>query len=144
MARVSTYLTFKRDTERAFTFYAEVFGTQMGEIARMHKAPAHPDYPLADADKDLVLHVELPILGGHVLMGSDTPDGMCGTLSAGNTMALNLEPDTRDETRRLFAALSANGSVDMPLQEMFWGGYFASFTDQFGVRWLMNCDKPEA
>jgi PhnB protein len=27
----------------------------------------------------------------------------------------------------------------MPLQEMFWGGYFGSLVDQFGIRWMFNC-----
>jgi uncharacterized glyoxalase superfamily protein PhnB len=24
------------------------------------------------------------------------------------------------------------------MMEMFWGGYFGSFTDKFGVAWLIN------
>jgi len=25
------------------------------------------------------------------------------------------------------------------MQDMFWGAYFGSFTDRFGVRWMVNC-----
>ena len=25
---------------------------------------------------------------------------------------------------------------------MFWGGYFASFTDRFGIHWMINCATP--
>ena len=50
-----------------------------------------------------------------------------------------LEPDTRAETDRVFNALSAGGTVEMPLQEMFWGGYFGSLADRYGIRWMFNC-----
>jgi PhnB protein len=30
----------------------------------------------------------------------------------------------------------------MPLQDMFWGAYFGSLTDKFGVLWMVNCMQP--
>ncbi|MFZ1615772.1 MAG: VOC family protein, partial [Flavobacteriales bacterium] len=74
MASTSTYLNFERTTAEAFAFYKKVFRTEyMGEIFRMSSVPPQPGQPaLANADKDLVMHVALPILGGHMLMGTDT------------------------------------------------------------------------
>lgn len=68
MARVSTYLNFARSTEEAFTFYRSVFGTELSTpIIRFGDIPAQPGQPpMADADKNLVMHIELPILAGHV------------------------------------------------------------------------------
>lgn len=141
MARVSTYLNFPRSTEQAFLFYKSVFGTEFnGPIMRFGDIPAAPDGPpMAEADRDLVMHVELPILGGHVLMGTDAPETMGFTVTQGNNFYINLEPDTRAETDALFAALAVDGNAEMPLQEMFWGGYFGSLTDRFGIRWMFNC-----
>lgn len=141
MSRVSTYLNFPRSTEHAFMFYRSVFGSDfIGPIHRFSEVPPAPDQqPVAESDKDLVMHVELPILGGHVLMGTDAPESMGFSLTAGNNVYINLEPDTRAETEQLFNALSANGTVEMALQEMFWGDYFGSLTDQFGIRWMFNC-----
>ena len=141
MARVSTYLNFPRSTEEAFQFYRSVFGTEFnGPIMRFGDMPTEPGQPaIAEADRNLVMHVELPILAGHVLMGTDAPESMGFNLTSGNNVQLNLEPDTRADTDRLFAALSKGGSVEMPLQEMFWGGYFGSIVDRFGTRWMFNC-----
>jgi PhnB protein len=141
MSRVSTYLNFPRTTEDAFSFYKAVFNAEfLAPIARFSDMPANPGQPpLADADKNLVMHVELPILGGHVLMGTDAPESMGLTVTQGNNMYINLEPDTRTETDRLFNALAQGGKVEMPLQEMFWGGYFGSLADRFGIRWMFNC-----
>jgi PhnB protein len=140
MARVSTYLNFPRSTEEAFVFYKHAFGTEFaGPVMRFGDIPPHPDHPLAEADRDLVMHVELPILGGHMLMGTDAPESMGFALVPGNNMFINLEPDGRAETDRLFNALGAGGKIEMPLQQMFWGGYFGSLVDRFGVRWMFNC-----
>ena len=140
MARVSTYLNFPRTTEEAFLFYKSVFGTEFCmPVMRFKDAPANPDHPLAEADANLVIHVELPILGGHVLMGTDAPESMGFQLVAGNNNHINLEPDERAEAERLFNTLSEGGRVDMPLQDMFWGAYFGSFRDRFGIQWMVNC-----
>ena len=141
MARVSTYLNFPRTTEDAFLFYRSVFQSEfLGPVHRFRDIPASPDQPpLSDADKDLVMHIELPILGGHVLMGTDAPQSMGFSLTSGNNVFINLEPDTRSETDRLFAALAERGTVEMPLQEMFWGGYFGTLIDRFGTCWMFNC-----
>ncbi len=140
MARVSTYLNFTRSTEAAFQFYKSVFKTDFSlPISRFADVPPHPDHPIAEADKNLVMHVELPILAGHVLMGTDAPESMGFSLNPGNNMFINLEPDTRSETDRLFKALADGGKVEDPLQEMFWGGYFGSLSDKFGIHWMFNC-----
>ncbi len=146
MASVSTYLNFAGTTEEAFNFYKSVFGGEFeGEgLRRMGDVPPYPDQPvLSDADKQLVMHVCLPILGGHLLMGTDATETMGIKIVVGNNMFINLEPDTRGETDRLFAALAAGGTVDMELQEMFWGDYFGSCIDKFGVQWMFNCTSKE-
>lgn len=140
MARVTTYLNFPRTTEAAFLFYKEVFGTEFtAPIARMGDNPGDPSRPIPESDKSLVMHVELPILGGHSLMGTDAPESLGFTLTQGNNFFINLEPDTRAETERLFTALSAGGKVAMPLTDMFWGALWGSLTDQYGVQWMFNC-----
>ena len=141
MAKVSTYLNFPRTTEAAFTFYKSVFGTEYSmPIGRFKDVPPQPGQPsLPEADMNLVMHVALPILGGHELMGTDAPESMGFTVKQGNNVYINLEPDTRSETNRLFKLLADGGKVETQLQEMFWGGYFGNLTDKFGVQWMFNC-----
>ena len=142
MARVSTDLNFPRNTEEAFNYYKSVFGGEFGNegIARYSEIPQQEGMPpMAEEDKDLVMHVELEILGGHNLMGSDAPESMGFNIIFGNNTFINLEPDTKSETKKLFDALSVDGIITMELQEMFWGAYFGSCTDKFGVQWTLNC-----
>ena len=76
MASVSTYFNFPRCTEEAFQFYRSVFGGDFnGPVHRFSAMPAAPGQPpLSEADQNLVMHIELPILGSHVLMGTDAPE----------------------------------------------------------------------
>ncbi len=140
MAQVSTYLNFERETEAAFNFYKSVFGTEfVGDITRMGDVPPQEGMPpLPPEDKNLVMHMALPILGGHLLMGTDAPKSMGFTMNFGNNVYIMLTPDSRAEAERLFAALSEGGEIEMELQDMFWGDYFGSFTDKFGVKWMID------
>lgn len=141
MATVSTYLNFPNNTEEAFQFYKSVFGTEFtGPINRFSDIPSQPGAPeLPEKDKNLVAHLALPILGGHLLMGSDAPPSLGFTVRPGDNVQISLAPDTRAETDRLFKALAAGGKIKMPLQEMFWGDYFGTLEDRFGIQWMFNC-----
>jgi PhnB protein len=144
MAKVSTYLNFERQTEAAFNFYKTVFGTEFSEggIMRFNDTPSSDEnLPLPDEDKNLVMHVELPILGGHTLMGTDAPQSMGFKVNYGNNVYIMLQPDTKAETHKLFKSLSVGGEIEQDLQEMFWGDLYGSLTDKFGVRWMFNCDE---
>jgi PhnB protein len=140
MSRVSTYLNFMGNTEEAFRFYGSVFGTAINEpIFRMGDMPSEPEGPqLSAAEKEMVAHIELPILAGHVLMGTDMLESMGHELKVGNNVTINLEPDTRAETDRLYADLSEGGSESTGLQQMPWG-YWGCTLDRFGIRWMFNC-----
>lgn len=142
IARVCTYLNFDGKTEEAFRFYQSVFKTAFvaGGIKRFGDLPADSNHPpVADEIKKMVLHVELPITGGHILMGTDAPKEMGFTISQGNNMHISIEPETRAEAERLFNELSAGGKIEMPLQDMFFGAYYGGFTDKYGINWMINC-----
>jgi len=67
------------------------------------------------------------------------PESMGLKVDYGNNIHINLEPETREETKRLYEALSDGGKVTMELQDMFWGAYYGSCTDKYGVNWMFNC-----
>lgn len=140
LPRVSTYVNFPGNTEEAFNFYKDAFKSEfIGGIHRFGDVPADSDHPpVAENLKNLIIHIELPLLGGHILMGTDAPKEMGFTVSQGNNMHINLEPESREEADRLFDALSPGGVVEMPMQDMFWGAYFGSFTDKYGINWMVN------
>lgn len=143
MSTVSVYLNFPGTTEEAFNFYKKVFNSEFKDpIMRIGDVPPQEGVPpVPENEKNLVMHVSLPIFNNFLLMGTDTLDSMGMKVTMGNNMHINLLLDTREETDRLFVELSEGGKVTMKLQEMFWGDYYGSCTDKFGVQWMVNCSE---
>ena len=134
MSTVSTYLNFMGNCEEAFDFYASVFGTTVGDIARMEDM-GPPDLP--DSERKLVAHSSLPILAGHVLQGSDMVESMGQELKLGNNVTICLETDTKAEADRLYNALSEGGSEGTGMSDMPWA-YWGCSLDRYGIRWMFN------
>jgi PhnB protein len=145
LSHVSTYLYFNRTTEAAFDFYKSVFGTEYAGMGIMR----HGDVPLGegmpavpDDIKNLVMNVQLPIVAGHLLMGTDIYEEMGMNLTPGNNFSIVLHLDTRAEIDELYAKLAVGGTASTTPQEMFWGGYFGDLQDKFGINWTFNSDSP--
>ncbi len=133
--KVNPYLNFDAKAEEAFKFYQSVFGGELF-IQKMGDAPGTENLP--DEEKNLVMHVSLPIGDGQFLMASDCVKSMGHVLNPGNNNYISVSPDSRDEATRIFNGLSEGGTIEMPLDDMFWGDYFGSFKDKYGVCWMIN------
>ncbi len=145
MASVSIYLNFNGNAEDAFNHYKKVFKTEFSTpIMRMKDQPPHPKAPpLTEADKNKVMHVALPILGGIQIMATDILESMGQKLVEGNNFTINLSPDTKEEADRLFKELSDGGSDAVAPHKEFWG-YWGTCKDRFGIRWMFNIlDQPQ-
>lgn len=137
MAAINTYLSFMGDTEEAFNFYKSVFGVEfVGGIRRFGDMPDNES--MSEADKRKVMHVGLPIGPGNFLMGTDTLESMGQSLTFGTNYYISISPESREEAIKLFNGLSSGGTVTAPLADTFWGAYFGTFTDKFGVQWMVN------
>ncbi|WP_129718090.1 VOC family protein [Pedobacter sp. SYP-B3415] len=134
MATINPYLNFDGQAEEAFKFYQSVFGGELS-MQKMKDAPGTENLP--DSEKDLVMHVALPI-GGNILMASDCISSMGHRLNPGNNYYVSLSPDSREEATRIFETLAEGGTIEMPLEDMFWGDYFGSLKDRFGIQWMIN------
>jgi PhnB protein len=140
MSKVSIYLNFPGNTEEAFNFYKSIFRTEFaGPVSRMSENPPMPGMPpIPDNEKNAIMHMALPILGGTLIQGTDMLESMGHKLKIGNNTTICLEPDSKEETDRLFQGLSAGGSEMVAPQDMFWGAYWGVCLDKYGVRWMFN------
>lgn len=141
--QLNHYLSFNGQTEAAFNFYKSAFGGEFSMLKRYAEMPS--EQPLSEKEQNYLLHVALPINAHTILMGSDYTEGLCAqknfSLIQGNNhhISINLDATEEAEARRLFTALSVGGKIEMPLEKTFWGALYASFTDQFGIQWMINC-----
>ena len=134
--KVNPYLNFDGQAEEAFNFYKLVFGGEFTGIMKMKDAPGGDELPVEDQNR--VMHISLPIGKNTLLMGSDIIPAMGQVLRVGNNNYISLHPESREEADRLFNGLSAGGEVEMPMEDQFWGDYYGSFIDKFGIGWMIN------
>lgn len=142
MASVNPYLTFNGNCEEAFTFYQSVFGGTFPYLGKFKDMPPMEGCPpISEADGNKIMHVSLPISKETILMGSDTSEAFGNATVPGNNFSISINTDSREEADKLFAGLSADGQVTMPMNTTFWGSYFGMFTDKFGIQWMVNHDE---
>lgn len=139
--KIDVYLNFDGQTEEAFRFYKSVFGGEFQTFQKMKDAPGGD--ALSIEEQNRIMHVALPIKGGATLMGSDTMPSMGHILKKGNNINISLKPNFKEEADRLFDKLSAGGVVQSAMKEEFWGDYFGSLIDQFGIGWFISYTQPE-
>ncbi len=129
------YLSFDGNCREAFDFYKQVFGGEFRAMLTFGEAP--PDVGIPQGEQDRIMHVSLPI-GSSTLMGSDSCSAFGPPPRAGDNFSIAISSSSREETDDLFAKLSQGGAAEMPPQDMFWGAYFGSCTDKYGIRWQIN------
>jgi PhnB protein len=130
-------LVFPGTCNAAFGMYEQVFGAERTISMTFGDAPGGS--PVPEDSKDLVMHTAMP-LGSMTLMGSDAPKGREQTLGG---FEISLDMPDEAEVRRIFAALSEGGSVQMPLGKTFWTELFGMCTDKFGVGWMVSVPGPQ-
>jgi len=137
MSRVCTYLNFMGNTEEAFEFYASVFHTTYAApIVRFSDMPG--GQPLSDEENSQIMNIQLPILNGHIIMGTDMLASMRHKLRVGNNTTIVLETDSREQADELYDALSAGGSENQDMSDMPWGAYWGVCLDRYDIRWMIT------
>jgi len=129
------YLYFDGNAEEAIALYQKALKTKDPQIMRFKDQPS-PDLPAEYEDK--VMHAEL-IADGIVIYVSDAVGSY--KVQIGDNVQINLNCDSEEQVNWIFKTLSEGGKVGMELQDTFWGAYYGSLTDRFGVTWSLNFQK---
>jgi PhnB protein len=133
---VGIYLMFNGNCEEAINFYAAATGGSIDFLQRFGDSPM----PTAESRQQKVMHASITIAGSTILC-SDT-DGT-RDVTFGDNFSISINFDSVNDIDTMFAALSAGGTVTMPLQDTFWNARFGMCTDKFGVNWMFNYDYPQ-
>jgi len=131
------HLVFSGSCREAFAFYEKTFNSKIQMSMTFGDAPAGS--PVPPDSKDLVMHTSMP-LGSMLLMGCDAPPGRAQALGG---FQISVSMPDEAEVKRIYAALSEGGSVQMPLAPTFWSPLFGMCTDKFGVGWMVSIPGPQ-
>ena len=139
MPLINPHINFNGNAEEAFNFYKSVFGGEFSKVLRL-KDIANDQFPVAEKDKNKILHIALPIGKYNMLMANDVPDFLGKVNENENRSKISISAESREEADKLFNGLSAGGQVEMPMDDSPWGSYFGMFRDKYGIEWMVEFD----
>lgn len=139
--KVQPYFNFDGKAQEAFEFYQDIFG---GEPFKMSMGEAPGSENMTEEEKARMMHISLRISDDFLLMASDIVPSMGHELRIGNQTYVSIFPDSRKEADRIFEKLSQGAAIEMPLADQFWGDYYGSLTDRYGIKWMVNYEGAPA
>ena len=133
-APIEVYLTV-RGGDAASKFYQQAFG-------------AIETFRALAEDKTRLLHCNLSMFGGQIMLSDEFPEHggdthsplFCGGASV--TININL-PNATDVDAVLARAEKAGARISMPGGDMFWGAYYGRLVDPFGHAWSFSAPARE-
>ncbi len=126
MALINPHINFNGNAEEAFTFYKSVFGGEFAKIIRF-KDIASTEFPVAEKEKNKIMHIALPIGKSNRLMANDVPEIMGKTNENEHRSKIVISAESKEEADKLFNGLSAGGQIEGPIGDSGWGSYFGLF-----------------
>lgn len=135
MKQITPYFYFRGNCESAFQFYKSVFGGEFIKLMRYKDLPEQVRGPEKMANN--IAHIALITPNKLLLMGNDTTPG-----STDKSLNSSIMIDAQDkvEADHLYKMLSQEGRQKLPMKDMFWGAYFGTLDDQFGMEWIITVD----
>ncbi len=135
---IQPYLFFDGRCEEAVEFYRQALGATVEMMMRFKDSPSPPDRGMcAPGSEDKIMHACFHV-GDSAIMASD---GRCQGKPKFEGVSLSISTSTPDEAERLFAALSEDGQVQMPMETTFFSPRFGMVADKFGVSWMVLVAK---
>lgn len=136
MAIINPHINFNGNAEEAFNFYKSAFGGEFAKIIRF-KDISSPENPIPEHEANKLMHISLPI-GKNTLIGNDVPEFMGKVNEQENRSKISVSAESRAEADKLFNALSAGGTVEVPISDSFGSSCFGMFRDKYGIEWIIE------
>ncbi|PLR98483.1 VOC family protein [Bacillus sp. T33-2] len=133
---IKPYLMFNRECAEAIEFYREAFDGELLSIQRYGDIPSSPEFPIAEEDKELILHSELKLTKAGSIFSSD---GKRDYPDSGR-VSISVELDSEDQAQHAWNVLKEGGTVHMDLKPTFFAKLHGSLKDKFGVAWMFTVE----
>ena len=114
-----------RDTRKAIDFYKSAFG------AKEH-------FSMPGPDGKGIMHAEVKIGSSIVMMSDEYPQKGCKSAESLGGSPINFYLYVENVDSAFSRAVEAGATVEMPVQDMFWGDRVGSVKDPFGYTWMLG------
>lgn len=120
---ISPCVSFK-DARKAIDFYKKVFGAQERLV-------------MPGPNGQGVVHAEIQIGNSIFMMGEENPQRMNKSAQTLGASPVSFYLYVQDVDTSFKKAVDGGCSVEMPLQDMFWGDRAGTVKDPFGYVWMI-------
>ncbi len=125
------YLNYGGNCRQAFEFYEKHLGGRITSLQTHGEIPGQGQN--TPGWENAVLHARLE-LGDTVVMAADIPPDRFQPM---RSAYLSLLLDSNEEADRIYALLTEDGQIFMPMEETFFAHRFAMLRDRFGTSWML-------
>jgi len=130
---IGLYLNFNRNCAEALEFYAKAFNAEISGVQKYGNMPPNPAFPVAESDKNLILHSTLKI-DGMEIMASDSSRGC----TSGSNMYITITSKDVEYVKHAWDVLKQGGHIHMELAPTFFAQLHGSLQDKFGINWMFS------
>jgi PhnB protein len=138
---LNPYICLNGTVEKAIRLYESAVGAKVESVQRYGEVPGGGCGPVAAEHQSLIVHAAVRIGPGVVMFTDTTPERAA---PAQSNVAIALQFEDQEEMAKAFAALAADGKVDCPISDAFWGAKFGALKDAYGVGWMLSCPLAKA
>ena len=131
MQKITTFLMFTGQAEAAMTLYTSLF--QRSEILNLTR------YGANDMGAEGTIQHATFTLNGQEFMAIDSNAVHAFTFTP--SISLYVRCENEEEIDQVFAALSADGQILMPLDQYPFSKKFGWLADRYGVSWQLSLDQ---
>lgn len=131
--KIRPYLTFNGQCQEALNLYSSAFQKEALQIMRFSQLPENPEMPVPESQKDWIIQATFPFGDDFMRMSDCMGDHLLNEAST-ERISINLECSPA-EAKYVFAVLSEEGTVGIPLAETFYSPCAGVVFDKFGIMW---------
>lgn len=131
---ISPYITFRGNCREAIEFYKNTLNAQVEFLQTFGESPMSDMGPA-----DHIMHCTLKVEDSLVML-SDDPSRAEDDSDTNGNISLAITLHNPEQANEIFNHLAKNGSILMPLEKTYWAQAFGMVVDQFGVKWMVNCE----
>ena len=134
-------LVFDGNCSDAIAFYTEVFGAKEVKIQTFGENVEHlkkDGIEISEAWTDKIMHatITLPDDASHIILHDKKEKDVYHSFS---NIDIALEFATPEEMNEIYHKIQVGGTVNVPIQKVFWHAMYAVVTDKFKKKWILNC-----
>lgn len=133
---VGFYLLFDRNCAEAIETYQKALNAELVTLRKYSDLPPDPAFPVAESDRNLVLHAQLRLENTELLCADSLERN-----ARGDNMYVSVTTRDAALVQKAWDILRQGGKVYHDVAPSFFASLHGSLQDRYGVNWMFSALK---